>query len=50
VGKNYEARLNFFNLTNQYNFSSGGYLWSTGADLITVNVPFHMEGTLTYKF
>ncbi len=50
VQKNWEARLNFFNVTDQHNFSSGGYIAGTGNDLITIGEPFHMEGTLTYKF
>ena len=48
--KNWEARLNFFNITDQHNFSSGGFIAGTGNDLITIGEPFHMEGTLTYKF
>ncbi|MEJ0000708.1 MAG: TonB-dependent receptor [Verrucomicrobiota bacterium] len=48
--KNWEARLNFFNITDQHNFSTGGFIAGTGNDLITINEPFHMEGTLTYKF
>ena len=48
--KNWEARLNFFNITDQHNFSTGGFISGSGNDLITIGEPFHMEGTLTYKF
>ena len=48
--KNWEARLNFYNVTDQHNWSTGGYISGTGNDLITLQEPFHMEGTLTYKF
>lgn len=48
--KNWEAQLNFFNITDQHNFSTGGFIAGTGNDLITIGEPFHMEGTLTYKF
>jgi hypothetical protein len=48
--KNYGFRLNFFNITNQENFSSGGFQSGSGGDLVTVKEPFHMEGTISYKF
>lgn len=48
--KNFSARLTFFNITDQENFSTGGYISATGGDLITVKEPFHMEGTIGYKF
>jgi outer membrane receptor for ferrienterochelin and colicin len=48
--KNWEAQLNFFNITDQHNFSSGGFIAGTGNDLITIGEPFHMEGTVSYKF
>jgi hypothetical protein len=48
--KNWEARINFFNITDQHNFSSGGFIAGTGNDLITIGEPFHMEGTVSYKF
>jgi len=48
--KNFEARVNFFNLTDQKNFSSGGSAAGTGNDLITARLPFHIEGTITLKF
>jgi outer membrane receptor for monomeric catechols len=50
IQKNWEARLNLFNITDQHNFSTGGFIAGTGNDLITIGEPFHMEGTLTYKF
>jgi outer membrane receptor protein involved in Fe transport len=50
VQKNWEARLNLFNITDQHNFSSGGFIAGTGNDLITIGEPFHMEGTISYKF
>ena len=50
VQKNWEARLNFFNITDQHNFSTGGFIAGTGNDLITIGEPFHMEGTVSYKF
>ncbi|HEY0793491.1 MAG TPA: TonB-dependent receptor [Chthoniobacterales bacterium] len=48
--KNFEARLNLFNVTDQKLFSSGGSAAGTGNDLITPRLPFHIEGTITYKF
>jgi len=48
--KNWSARLNFFNITDQHNFSTGGFISGSGNDLITIGEPFHMEGTLSYKF
>jgi len=48
--KNWEARVNFFNITDQHNWSSGGLIAGTGNDFITLSEPFHWEATLTYKF
>jgi hypothetical protein len=48
--KHFTFRLTFFNVTNQYNFSTGGYLSSAGNDVISVSEPFHMEGSVGYKF
>ncbi len=48
--KNWEARLDFFNITDQHNFSTGGFIAGSGNDVITIGEPFHMEGSLTYKF
>ncbi len=48
--KNFGAKLTLYNITDQYNFSSGGFVSSSGNDLITIHEPFHMEGTLSYKF
>jgi outer membrane receptor protein involved in Fe transport len=48
--KNFSARVTFFNITNQENFSTGGYISSSGGDLVTVKEPFHVEGTIGYKF
>ena len=47
---NFTAKLALYNITDQENFSTGGFVSNTGGDLITVHEPFHMEGTLTYKF
>lgn len=48
--KSLGAKLTFFNITDQHNFSSGGFPSSSGNDLITIHEPFHMEGTISYKF
>jgi hypothetical protein len=48
--KNFGAKLALYNITDQANFSSGGFVSSSGNDLITIHEPFHMEGTLSYKF
>ncbi len=48
--KNFSAKITFYNITDQRNFSSGGYISGTGNDLITIKEPFHAEGTLGYKF
>ena len=48
--KNFSARVTFFNITNEENFSTGGYISASGGDLITVKEPFHVEGTIGYKF
>jgi hypothetical protein len=48
--KNFGAKLALFNITDQHNFSSGGFLSESGNDLITIHEPFHMEGTLSYNF
>jgi outer membrane receptor protein involved in Fe transport len=40
--KNWEAQLNFFNITDQHNFSTGGFIAGTGNDLITIGEPFHI--------
>ena len=48
--KDFGARITFYNITDQENFSTGGYLSGSGNDLITIKEPFHMEGTLSYKF
>jgi hypothetical protein len=48
--KNFGAKITFFNVTDQHNFSTGGYPNSSGNDLITIHEPFHMEGTISYKF
>jgi hypothetical protein len=48
--KNFGAKLTLFNITDQANFSSGGFVSTSGNDLITIHEPFHMEGTVSYKF
>lgn len=48
--KNFGAKLSLYNITDQHNFSTGGFVSSSGNDLITIHEPFHMEGTLSYKF
>jgi hypothetical protein len=48
--KDFFAKATFYNITDQTNFSTGGYLEGGGNDLITVKEPFHMEGTVGYKF
>ncbi len=48
--KHFEARLNFFNLTDEKNFSTGGFLAGTGNDLVTPRLPFRIEGTVAFKF
>jgi hypothetical protein len=48
--KNWGAKLELYNITDQHNWSSGGYIAQTGNDLITLQEPFHMEGTISYKF
>lgn len=50
VHRNFSARVTLYNITDQENFSSGGYISGTGNDLITVQEPFHVEGTIGYKF
>jgi len=48
--KDWGAKLTLYNITDQHNFSSGGFLTDSGNDLITIHEPFHMEGTISYKF
>ncbi len=48
--KNLGGKITFFNVTDQHNFSTGGYPNSSGNDLITIHEPFHMEATVSYKF
>jgi hypothetical protein len=47
---NYTAKVTFYNITDQENFSTGGYINGTGNDLITPHLPFHVEATISYKF
>ncbi len=44
----YEARLDFFNITNQYNWRPIGN--GFGADLINPELPFHIQGSVRFKF
>jgi len=46
--KRFEIRLDFLNLTNQKNWSGGNS--QTGLDAAYAELPFHMEGTVKYKF
>ena len=48
--KNFGAKLALYNITDQANFSSGGFVSSSGNDLITIHEPFHWEATVSYKF
>ena len=48
--KNFGAKLALYNITDQENFSSGGFVSSSGNDLITIHEPFHWEATVSYKF
>lgn len=48
--KNFGGKVTLYNFTDQHNFSTGGYISSSGNDLITIHEPFHWEATLTYKF
>jgi hypothetical protein len=48
--KNFGVKLSLYNITDQHNFSSGGFLAGSGNDLVTIHEPFHMEGTISYKF
>jgi len=44
----FEAKLAFLNLTNQRNFSPPNPVY--GYDSVVVDWPFHLEGTITFKF
>jgi hypothetical protein len=48
--KNFEARINFLNITDQKNFSTGGSWSQNGNDLVAPLLPFHIEGTVTIRF
>jgi hypothetical protein len=48
--KNFEAKIDFLNVTNQRNFSTGGSFAENGNDLITPLLPFHIQGTITIRF
>ncbi len=48
--KRFGAKVTLYNITDQHNFSSGGFLAGSGNDIITIHEPFHMEGTVSYKF
>jgi hypothetical protein len=42
--------LDFLNITNQLNFTTGGSFAENGNDLIVPGLPFHIQGTVTIKF
>jgi TonB-dependent Receptor Plug Domain len=48
--KNWEVRLDFLNITNRLNFTTGGSFAENGNDLIVPGLPFHIQGTVTIKF
>ena len=42
------VRLNLYNITNQKNWIAEGA--AEGNDLITAALPFHVQGSVTYRF
>ena len=46
--KRFEVRLDFLNFTNQKNWSGGNS--QTGLDAAYAELPFHLEGTVKYRF
>lgn len=48
--KNFEAKIDFLNVTNQRNFSTGGSFAENGNDLIIPLLPFHIQGSITIRF
>jgi hypothetical protein len=46
--KHWGVRFNLYNITNRKNWSAE--LPSVGNDLITADLPFHVQGSLTYRF
>jgi hypothetical protein len=47
-GKAWEARIDFFNVTNEKNWTANA--GAVGADLIVANLPFHVQGTVRFRF
>src|SRR5258706_5379973 len=47
-GKNWEARVDFLNITDEKNWTTNA--GAIGADLISPDLPFHVQGTVRYKF
>jgi hypothetical protein len=48
--QNFEAKIDFLNVTNQRNFSTGGPWADNGNDLIVPLTPFHIQGSITIRF
>jgi catecholate siderophore receptor len=48
--KNFEAKIDFLNVSNQRNFSTGGSWADNGNDLIVPLTPFHIQGSITIRF
>jgi outer membrane receptor protein involved in Fe transport len=48
--KYFSIRLTLYNVTNRTNFATGGYISTSGNDVISVLEPFHVEGTVGFRF
>ncbi|HEY4988462.1 MAG TPA: hypothetical protein VII09_01575, partial [Opitutaceae bacterium] len=46
--KRWAARVNFYNITDRKNWSAES--GAVGNDLITPDLPFHVQGSITYRF
>jgi len=46
--KHWAVRLNLYNITNRKNWSAENP--AVANDLITPDLPFHVQGSLTYRF
>jgi outer membrane receptor protein involved in Fe transport len=46
--KRYEVRVNFYNVTNQWNWTADGGVF--GNDVIMPNLPFHVDALVKYRF
>ena len=47
--KRFEARVDFLNLTDEFNWRSSSTPFA-GADLVTRELPFHVQGSIKYAF